>query len=79
MQKLTRNCSNDCTFDSVYYFQYAYIIGTTIDYMHQLCFLYMLNYRVIYSLSSHLLTVERAAVNMQGKVFTLARLKIVPS
>ena len=28
-----------------------YIISTTIDYMYQLCFLYMLNYSVIYSLS----------------------------
>ena len=31
-------------------------------------------------LSSHLLTVpERMAVNMQGTMFTLARLKIVPN
>ncbi len=35
--------------------------------------LYMLNYRVIYSLS------EREWQNMQATVFTLAKLKIVPS
>ena len=52
-----------------------YIISTTIDYMHQLCFLYMLNYPVIYSLSER----ERVEVNMQGIVFTLERSKIVPS
>ena len=28
-----------------------YIINKTIDYMHQICFLYMLNYLVIYLLS----------------------------
>ena len=35
----------------------------------------MFNYPVMYSLSER----ERAAVNMQGTVFTLARLKIVPT
>ena len=35
----------------------------------------MLNYPVMYSLSER----ERAAVHIQGTVFTLARLKIVPS
>ena len=35
----------------------------------------MLNYPVIYSLSKSV----RVEVNMQGTVFTLARLKIVPS
>ena len=35
----------------------------------------MLNYPVMDSLSER----ERAAVNMQGTVFTLARLKIVPT
>ena len=30
-------------------FSMLYIISTTIDYLHQLCFLYMLNYPVIYS------------------------------
>ena len=43
--------------------------------MHQLCFLYMLNYPAVYSLSEK----ERAAAQMQGTVFTLARLKIVPT
>ena len=43
--------------------------------MHQLCFLYMLNYPVILCSLSR----ERVAVNMQRTVFTLARLKIVPS
>ena len=40
-----------CTFDTVIVFSLLYIISTTIDYMHQLCFLYMLNYPVIYSLA----------------------------
>ena len=48
-----------------------FIISTTIDYMHQLCFLYA-------KLSSHLLAV-RESIHMEGTVFTLARLKIVPS
>ena len=43
--------------------------------MHQLCFLYMLNYPAVYSLSEK----QRVAVNMQGIVFTLTRLKIVPT
>ena len=43
--------------------------------MYQFCFLYMLHYPVMYSLSER----ERVAVNMQGTVFTLARLQIVPS
>ena len=52
-----------------------YILSTTSDYiMHQLCSLYMLHYTVI------LLAVrERVAVNVQGTVFTVARMKIVPS
>ena len=52
-----------------------YIISTTIDYMHQLCLLYMLHSPAVYSLSER----EREAVNMQGTVFALARLEIVPS
>ena len=63
-----------CTFETVYYFQMLYIISTT-NYMHKLYFLYMLNYPVIYSLSKR----ERVAINMQGTVSTVARLKIVPS
>ena len=43
--------------------------------MHQLCFLYMLNYQTINSLSER----ERAAAHKQETVFTLARLKIVPT
>ena len=35
-------------------------------YMHQLCFIYMLNYPVIYSLSA---VRERVAVNVQGTVY----------
>ena len=42
-------------------FSMLHIISTTIDYMHKLCFLYMQNYPVIYSLSE----IEREAVNMQ--------------
>ena len=56
-------------------FSLHYIISTTIDYMHQLCSLYA-------KLPSHLLTVRergRVGVNVQGTVFTLARLKIVPT
>ena len=48
--------------------------------MHQLCFLYMLNYpgKSTYSLSTHCPKErERAAAHMQGTVFTLARSKIV--
>ena len=41
--------------------------------MHQLCFLYMLNYPAVYSLSER----EGVAAHMQGTVFTSARLKIV--
>ena len=32
-------------------FSMLYVISTTMDYMHLLCFLYMLNYSVIYSLT----------------------------
>ena len=39
--------------------------------------IYMLNYPVIYSQLER--ERERVAVNMQGTVFTLARLKTVPS
>ena len=50
-----------------------YIISTTINYMHQLCLLYMLNY------SSHLLTErERESKRARNCVY-LARLKLVPS
>ena len=45
--------------------------------MHQLSFLYVLNY-----VASHLLAVQergRVAVHMQGTLFTLARLTIVPT
>ena len=41
--------------------------------------IYKLNYPVIYSLSERERERERVAVNMQGTVLTLARLKIVPS
>ncbi len=71
MQKLTRICSSDGNFDTV--FSMLYIISTTINYMHQLCFIYAKRF-------SHLLAVrerERVAVKMQGTVFTLARLEIV--
>ena len=51
-----------------------YIISTTIDCVHQLCFLYMLHYPAVYSSER-----EREAVDMQGTVFALARLEIVPS
>ena len=37
--------------------------------MHQLCFLYMLNYPAVYSLSER----KRAAAHMQGTVFTIYR------
>ena len=49
-----------------------YIINKVIDYMHQLCFLYMLNYPAVYTLSEQ----EKMAAHMQGTVFALARLKI---
>ena len=52
------------TFDTVYCFQYAvyiYIISTTIYYMHQLCFMYILS-------STRCPKKEREAVNMQGTV-----------
>ena len=49
-----------------------YIISTTIDYMHQLYFLYMLHYPVIYSLS-------KRKSGICKELFTLARLKIVQS
>ena len=52
-------------------FSMLYIISTTIDYTHQLCFLYMLSYPVIYSLSER----ERVEVNMQGTVFTLSKIE----
>ena len=52
-----------------------YIISTTIDYKHQLCLLYMLNYPAVYSLSE----IEIAAAHMQETVSTAARLKIVPT
>ena len=54
-------------------FSVLYIINITVYYMHQLCFLYMLNNPVIYLLSL------RENGNMHGTVFTLARLKIVPT
>ena len=44
-----------------------YIISIAIDYIHTLCFLYTQCLR------------ERVAINMQGTMFTLAKLKIVPS
>ena len=42
--------------------------------MPQLCFLYKLNYPSVDTMSER----QRAAAHMQGTVFTLARLKIVP-
>ena len=53
------------------------IISTTINYMHRLYFLYMLHYPVICSMSE--IERERVAVNIQGTVFILARLRIVLS
>ena len=76
MQKLTRTCSSD----SLHFLTLcivsvcsSYTISTTVDYMHPLAFYICLNYPAIYSLSER----EREAVNMQGTVFTLARLETV--
>ena len=72
MPKLTRICSRDSLrFGHIIVFNMLYIN----TYMHQLCFLYMLNYVVIYLLPER----ERVTVNVQGIVFTFARLKIVHS
>ena len=54
-------------------FSFLYIISTTIDYINYAFYSYMLDNPVIYLLSR-----EKVAVNMQGTVFTLAILKIVP-
>ena len=71
MQKLAITCSSDSlhTFNT-FVFSVFYIIS-----IHQLCFLYMLNHPVLLFARER----ERAAVNMQGTVFILARLKIVPT
>ena len=63
-----------CTIDSFFpSFQYALYHLQSIDYMHQLCFLYIL--KPVYSLSE----TERERLHMQETMFTLARLKIVPT
>ena len=98
MQRLTRTCSRDSLqFLHFIIFSLLYIIS-----MHQLCFLYMLNYLCSFllqqikcwfqerkkekrkkklknALSERERERERAAVSMLGTVFTLARLKIVPT
>ena len=50
MGKLQRICSSD-SLHIVCCFHMLCIISITIDYMHHLCFLYMLHYPVIYLLS----------------------------
>ena len=52
MHKMTITCSFDgLYYDTVNCYSMLYIISKTIDYLHQLCFIYKLNYPVIYSLS----------------------------
>ena len=68
MQKLRRICcSGSFHFNTVSCFLFALY--------HQLCFLYMLNYPVMYSLSER----ERERQKACKELFTLARLKIVPT
>ena len=76
MQKLTRISSNEfALLTLVIVFSMLNIISTAIDYMYQLYFLYMpLNYLIIYCCPK-----ARVALNLQGTVFTLARLKRAPS
>ena len=77
MQKLTKICSSDSLhFRQFIVFGVMYIISTTINFMHQLCFLYMLNIQISTCCRRER---EQVAVNMHGTVFTLARLKWVPS
>ena len=72
MQKLIRTCSE-------FTFLTLFIVFNLLHIMHQLCFLYMLNYPVMYSLSEREREraresesereSERVAVNMQGTVY----------
>ena len=56
------------TFTTLYCFQFSLYHD-----LHQLCFLYMLYYPVMYYLSES----KRVAVNMQGTVF-VSKIEIVP-
>ena len=66
MQKLTIICSviNFALLTLFIIFSTLNIISTTIGYMSQLSFLYMLNYPVVYSLPE-----KRVAAHMQGTVY----------
>ena len=69
MQKLRRTCCSDG-----FHLNMFNVFSLLSLLVASVMLLYMLNYPVMYSLSER----ERAAVNMQGTVFNLARLKIVP-
>ena len=71
MQTLRRICYSDIfTFNNVYCFQFALHISLVAQAMLS----------IYAKLSSHILAIGvRAPVNMQGTVFTLARLKIIPT
>ena len=74
MQKLTRICSSVCTFDTSLLFSVCCIS------LAQLLIMASVLLSIYAKPSSHLLPVERESGSKhEGTVFTLARLKIVPS